>query len=164
MERFYCCPASREGLERIWEKNIARSPDDPRWVRWRAETLGNFDAGRTAPFLVYRDDEPVGEGTLLFSPECSAIRGRTRLADGSRTANVNALRIERAYEGQGHISALMKMMEAHAASLGYSGLTIGVEAAESRNLAVYLHWGYTEFVMSEVEDGALVLYYRKKLN
>ena len=25
MERFYCCPASREGLERIWEKNIARS-------------------------------------------------------------------------------------------------------------------------------------------
>ena len=161
---FSCGPASQEGLERIWEKNIARNRDDSRWVRWREEALKNFAAGQTAPFLVYRNDEPVGEGTLVFSPACEAVRGRTCLADGSSTANINALRIERAYEGQGHISALMRMMEAHAASLGYRYLTIGVEAAESRNLAIYLHWGYTEFVMSEIEDGALVLFYRKKLN
>ena len=96
--------------------------------------------------------------------ECSAVRGRTCLADGAAAANVNALRIEKSCEGQGHVSALMRMMEAHAASLGYSSLTIGVEAQEARNLAIYLHWGYTEFVMSETEDGALVLYYRKKLN
>ena len=159
-----CAPASQEGLERIWEKNIVHNREDSRWVRWREEAMENFAAGRTAPFLVSRGDEPVGEGTLIFSPACGAVRGRICLADGSSTANINALRIEKAYEGQGYISALMRMMETHAASLGYRYLTIGVEAAESRNLAIYLHWGYTEFVMSEIEDGALVLYYRKKLN
>jgi len=47
-------------------------------------------------------------------------------------------------------------------------MTIGVEAVEARNLAIYLHWGYTEFVHSEVElefdHEALILYYAKNLN
>ena len=42
-------------------------------------------------------------------------------------------------------------------------LTIGVEAKETRNLAIYLHWGYDSFVMSETEDEELILDYRKEL-
>ena len=42
-------------------------------------------------------------------------------------------------------------------------MTIGVEAKDTRNLAIYLHWGFTEFVLGEVEEGELVLYYRKAL-
>lgn len=33
-------------------------------------------------------------------------------------------------------------MEEYAGSLGYNRLTIGVEARETRNLAIYLHWGF----------------------
>jgi hypothetical protein len=42
-------------------------------------------------------------------------------------------------------------------------MTIGAEASDARNLGIYLHWGYTEFVMSEGEDRELTLYYAKKL-
>ena len=94
---------------------------------------------------------------------CRAIGGRSLLADGRETANINALRIEKAYEDQGHISRLVKLMEKYAKDAGYERLTIGVEAHMTRNLAIYLHWGYREFVLSEVEDGVLVLYYQKKL-
>ena len=55
------------------------------------------------------------------------------------------------------------MMERAAAERGITTLTIGVDAHETRNLAIYLHWGYTRFVMSEVEDGCLVLYYAKEI-
>lgn len=92
---------------------------------------------------------PIGEGTLLFSPQCNAIRGRTQLADGRRTANINALRIRKKHEGKGYISALVRMMEQHASENGYTHLTIGVEARETRNLAIYLHWGYDELVTAE---------------
>ena len=54
-------------------------------------------------------------------------------------------------------------MEAYAKEHGYARLTIGVEAQEARNLAIYLHWGYQEFVMSEMDGDALVLYYAKAL-
>lgn len=40
---------------------------------------------------------------------------------------------------------------------------LGVEAKETRNLSIYFHWGYNVFVMSEIEDGELVLYYKKTL-
>ena len=114
-------------------------------------------------FVVVCDGEPVGEGTLLFSPDCSAIRGRRNLADGKRVTNLNALRIEKEHEGQGHISRMVRMMEEYAKEHGYDRITIGVEAAETRNLGIYLHWHYDEFVMADVEDDTLVLYYAKNL-
>jgi CBS domain-containing protein len=78
------------------------------------------------------------------------------LCDGKDIANMNAFRIEKQYEGQGHISKLVKMAEKFAKEKGFKVLTIGSEAKESRNLGIYLHFGYTEFVTHFVEDDELV--------
>jgi len=58
---------------------------------------------------------------------------------------------------------MVRMMERYARERGFDTITIGVEAAETRNLAIYLHWNYTEFVMADIDDDALVLYYGKEL-
>lgn len=150
-------------LGKIWQKNIDANPGDSRWIRWRDEYLRMNSDGRAQTFLVFADGEPVGEGTLLFDPACPAVHGVTALADGTATANVNALRIEKQYEGQGHISRLVKMMERCARNRGFTALTIGVEECEKRNRAIYAHWGYTTPVHTETEDGELILYYSKKL-
>ena len=155
--------ATLEDLETLWDKNIRENPDDSRYIRWKRQFVDDNLRGAAATFVIVADGEPVGEGTLLLSPECRAIRGRTALCDGLSTANINALRVQQAWEGQGHISRLMKAMEAYARSIGITRLTIGVEAAETRNLAIYLHWGFDTFLMHEEEDGALVLYYGKDL-
>ena len=155
--------ATAEDLETIWDYQIAENPDEPAWVRWKGEFIENNRSGAAATFVAVVDGVPVGEGTLLFSPECKAIRGRRSLADGKTTTNINALRIRKAYEGQGYISALVKYMEAYAKDRGFSRVTIGVEAAETRNLGIYLHWGYDQFLLTEGEDQELVLYYGKEL-
>lgn len=155
--------ATAEDLETIWDYQIAENPGDANYLRWKAEFISNNEAGRAATFVAIVDGEPVGEGTLLFSPECRAIRGREVLADGKSVTNINALRIRKAYEGKGYISKLVGEMERYAAEQGYSRVTIGVEAAETRNLAIYLHWGYDQFLMSEMDGGELVLYYGKDI-
>lgn len=155
--------ATEELLEIIWEKNIRANSEDERWIRWREEAIANHACGKAKTFLVLFGGEPVGEGTLLFADDCSAIRGRTVLADGKKTANINALRIEKEHEGKGHISKLIHLMERYAAEHGYQQLTIGVEAKEARNLAIYLHWGYQALVHAETEEDSLVLYYAKGL-
>lgn len=154
--------ATIETLELIWDKNILDNPDDPRWIRWKQQFIDYNTGGMAKTFMVLDDGDPVGEGTLLFSQDCKAVAGRPLLAN-EKTANINALRIEKAYEGQGHISRLVRLMETYAKEHGYERLTIGVEAQEARNLAIYLHWGYQEFVMSEMDGDALVLYYAKNL-
>ena len=143
--------ATREDLEALWNRNIAENPGEECWLRWKRQFIADNESGAAATFAVIADGQPVGEGTLLFSPECRAIRGRLQLADGKNTANINALRIRKEYEGRGYVSALVKEMERYAASQGYTRITIGAEAAESRNLAIYLHWGYDRFLITEGE-------------
>ena len=154
--------ATREDLEVIWAKDIAENPRDGRWIRWRDQYLEYNALGKAATFVVLNDGDPIGQITLLFSPDCSAVKDRPMLC-GDGVANMNAFRIEKKYEGQGHISALVKMAEQYAKSRGVSYLTIGCEARETRNLAIYLHFGYTELVTSMVEDGELILYYGKRI-
>lgn len=155
--------ASIDELELRWERNIIENVDDERWFIWKSEAIENNKTGKSQTFVVLFNKEPVGEGTLLFSPSCEAINGRIGLADGIKITNINALRIEKEHEGQGHISKLVRFMENYAISKGYKIITIGVEARETRNLAIYLHWGYNQFLMSEIEDDELVLYYSKQL-
>ena len=162
-EKFIYRLATLHDLKAIWNKNIADNPEDERWARWKEEYIGYNKSGMAQTFVVVCGDEPVGECTLLRDPACSAIRGCLELANGKEVANINALRIAKEFEGQGHVSMLMACVEEYAKEQEIQTLTIGVEAAETRNLAIYLHWGYDAFVMSETEDGVLVLYYKKAL-
>ena len=155
--------ATAEDLEIIWDYQIETNPDEPAWVRWKKQFIDDNHSGAAATFVAVVDGVPVGEGTLLFSPDCRAIRGRLELADGKKVTNINALRIRKAYEGRGYISALVKFMESYAREHGYSQITIGVEAVEARNLGIYLHWGYDRFIMHEGEGEELTLYYGKTL-
>lgn len=155
--------ATFDDLNSIWNKNITDNKGDDRWAAWKSQTIEDNKNGKCKTFVVVYKDTPIGEGTLLFSPDCGAISGRTELADGIKITNVNALRNDKAHENKGHISKLVKLMEKHAIDLGYKTITIGVEARETRNLAIYLHWGYNVFIKSEIEDGELVLYYSKSL-
>ena len=155
--------ATLQDLEAIWNKNIADNPEDNRWVHWKEEYIRYNRNGMAQTYVVVCEEEPVGECTLILSPECNAVRGRLELADGENVANINALRIDAKFEGQGHISKLMACVEAAAKAQNIQALTIGVEAKETRNLGIYLHWGYDAFVLSETEDDELVLYYRKEI-
>jgi len=155
--------ATRDDLEVLWNRNIAENAGDPRWLRWKKEFIENNASGRIKTFVVLFNDVPVGEGTLLLTADHPAIRGQTRLADGKNTVNINALRILKEHEGKGQISALVRMMEDWARGQGYKTITIGAEAAESRNLAIYLHWGYTDFISHEMDGDQLVVYYGKTL-
>ena len=161
--RFTYGPATAEKLEQIWDQTIAANPGDDRWVEWKKNALYDNSTGRSLTFLVLADDRPIGEGTLLFDETCGAVAHLAGIVEEGKTTNVNGLRIEKAFEGQGHISRLVREMENYARAHGYEKITIGVEAKETRNLAIYLHWGYTEFLCSEIDEGELVLYYGKEL-
>lgn len=156
-------PATLADLEYIWDQKLARHPDDPQWLCWREEFLWYNRTGAGVTWVVAVDGVPVGEGTLLLDPACGAIRGRLQLADGKTVGNVNALRIEKRYEGLHLISAMMHRLEEMAREKGLSAITIGVEEKASRNRAIYRHWGYTELLFTQGDGGETVLYYRKNL-
>lgn len=155
--------ATISDLEKIWNKDILKNSGDSRWVHWKSQYINYNKNGLAKTFVVVNNNEPVGQITLLLSPECSAVKNRPTLCDGKNIANLNAFRIDKEFEGQGHISKLVKMAESFAKENGFKLLTIGSEAKESRNLAIYLHFGYTKFITSFIEDNKLVLFYGKEI-
>lgn len=160
--------ATREDLEKIWDKDIAKHPNDDRYVKWKDRYIKDNEQCKCATFVVLHNESPIGQITVLYSPECGSVAAKPLLCNGIDTANMNAFRIEKEYEGQGHISKLVKMAEEYSKSLGIKYMTIGSEAKESRNLGIYLHFGYNQFIMHEfyVEDDEeiLIVYYKKELN
>ena len=155
--------ATIEDLNKIWDKDISENPGDEAYIRWKKQYIKYNETGMASTFVVLDDENPIGQISVLFSWECSPVKNRLLLCDGKTRANMNAFRIEKKYEGQGHISKLVKIAEEYAKSKGVNYLTIGSEAKESRNLAIYLHFGYTEFITSFVEDNELVLFYGKQI-
>ncbi len=142
----------------LWDRNMAEDPGEPMWPIWRARFRQRIDLGQAITFCVVIDGDPVGEGTLELNTGKDP-----RLCDGRENAYLAALRIRKEFEGQGHISNLVRMIEDHARKLGFRRITIGVEEQESRNRAIYTHWGYVAPVMDIYEDGEHILYYRKEL-
>ena len=156
--------ATLEDLNRVWDYQIAQNPDEPRVFRWRDSYISRNVNNRAATYVAVIDGEPVGEVTLDYYAEAYGNPElRPKLADAQTTGYVTALRIRKEYEGNGYISGLMRYMEQSAKAMGYRRLTIGVGAEETRNLAIYLHWGYDQFIASEEDCGELVLFYAKEL-
>ena len=155
--------ATMEDLNKIWDKDIKDNPDEEVWIKWKKQYIDCNLNGECATFVVLENDEPIGQISVLFSPNCSAVKNRPLLCNGIDTANMNAFRIDKKYEGQGHISKLVKMAEDYAKQKGIKYLTIGSEAKESRNLGIYLHFGYTHYVMYIIEDDELIVFYKKEI-
>ena len=153
--------ATIEDLEKIWDMNIKDNPNDERWVNWKEKYIRYNKEKKAVTFVIVYETIPIGEGTLLLSSECDAVKGMTCLANGKDVANINALRIRKEFEGKGHISILIKKMEKYALERGISVLTIGVEEKETRTHAIYRHLGYDEFIINKKDNNESILYYKK---
>lgn len=159
--------ATLDDLNNVWDKDINRNPSDDRWKRWKKEYIDYNSNGEAKTFVAVDEGNVIAQITVVFKTNVKAVRGKEKLCDGKNIANMNAFRCDKEYEGQGHISKLVKLGEEYARSIGYTYMTIGSEARETRNLSIYFHFGYKEFLFSELddseEDSPLVLYYGKEL-
>ncbi|MBO5947902.1 hypothetical protein J6Q66_03600 [bacterium] len=76
--------ATSEDLEKIWNKDIKNNPNEECWIRWKEQYINYNKNGEAITFVVLDDDNPIGQITVLFSPNCSAVKNRPLLCDGKQ--------------------------------------------------------------------------------
>jgi len=145
------------------DAQVAESGNDPDLIQWRTEFIEGNRHNRMRTYVILCNGVRIGSGTILLAPECRAVGGRHSLADGKMTANVNSLGVDKTYQGQGHMSRLVKLMEDDVRAEGFTTATIGVEITNGKNLGIYLHWGYTTYVTREDSENGFVVYFAKSL-
>lgn len=146
MDDFICKVATREELLKRWEYLINIHPDNNDWVRYKENAVRNFDNGSTISYL----------GLL-----------------NNNMAYLAAFRTNKEYEGKGYFGKLYSFMESDLKQRGYSELSLGVGPETVRNIEIYFHLGFREYIKTLIEhepskadpskqEEDVILFYKKR--
>jgi len=138
-------------LTQSWDAEIAANTGDNRYIVWKKRFMRENANGVCKTFFVFDGKKIIGQATLVFDSKSEELNGRIELANNKDTANIAALRIDKKYEGKGIVSGLMKFVSGWARANGLNFLTIGVEPHQVRNMQIYFHWGFVEYITFAIE-------------
>ena len=165
MDKYICKIASRHELEKRWNYLIQIHSVNNMWEKFRDNALNNFDNYNTISYVGILDDEIICELTAYIKEEAfiDDIDDFDELFNEQR-AYLAAFRTNKEYEGKGYFSQLFKFVEEDLKSRGYTELVLGVEPENVRNMEIYFHLGFRDFIKSTIQDKELILFYKKNLN
>ena len=82
-------------------------------------------------------------------------------------AYLAAFRTNKEYEGKGYFSKLYRFIENDLKDKGYTELCLGVGPEAVRNIEIYFHLGFTEYIKTLIECDSskedVILFYKKKI-
>ena len=168
MENYICKIANKEELLKRWEYLIRIHPNNNDWVKYKENAIKNFDNESTISYLGFLDGEIICEATAYIMQD--AFEGDIRDSSGLLTNNMAylaAFRTNKKYEGKGYFSKLYKFVENDLKERGYTELCLGVGPENVRNMEIYFHLGFTEYIKTLIENDSskeeIILFYKKKI-
>jgi len=89
-------------------------------------------------------------------------------------AYLAAFRTNKEYEGKGYFSKLYRFIENDLKEKGYNALCLGVGPEDVRNIKIYFHLGFIDYIKTLIEHNPLkeetsgtkedvILFYKKKI-
>ena len=137
--------ATIKELEQWWDKKIAKQPNNPAYKEWKYNFVnGNKTGERKTFFLFDENEEYVGQGTLL-------LKSNDKIMTGENKAEIIKFEINPEHRGKGFCSLIFREIEKYAKENNIKTLTIGVEPCEIRNMQIYFHWGFMNYLQCVTE-------------
>lgn len=175
MENFICKIANKEELIKRWDYLIKIHPGNNIWVIFRDNAIKNFEQGNTILYLGFLNDEIICELTAYIKPE--AFIGDISDPSGLLSNDMvylAAFRTNKEFEGKGYFSKLYKYAENDLKERGYTYLNLGVGPEAIRNMEIYFHLGFREYIKTTIEhdppkdkfsipEDEFVNFYKKKI-
>lgn len=159
--------ASVEEIEAWWDKKIKKTPSNLAYKKWKENFVEGNKCGDRKTFFAFDNGKYIGQGTLL-------LKSADKILTGQGRAEIIKLELLPKYRGKGISTKIYRAIEEFAKKNKIKMLTIGVEPCEIRNMQIYFHWGFTQFLQcvtetyppkAEGEEGEniTVLCYGKKI-
>ncbi|MBE7074586.1 MAG: GNAT family N-acetyltransferase [Clostridiales bacterium] len=136
--------ATIEEIVAWWDKKIEKQPNNPAYKVWKQNFVDGNKNGSRKTFFVFDKNEYIGQGTLL-------LKSNDKIMTDKNKAEVIKLEINPEYRGKGIATLIYKAIEKYAKDNNITTLTIGVEPCEVRNIQIYFHWGFTNFLQCIAE-------------
>lgn len=168
MDNYICKIATKEELLKRWDYLIKIHPGNSVWEKYRDNAINNFENGNTISYLGFLDSEAICEITAYIKNE--AFIGDISDSSGLLSNDMvylAAFRTNKEFEGKGYFSKLYHFVEDNLRTKGYTALSLGVGPDSVRNIEIYFHLGFREYIKTTVEffedEVEYVNFYKKKI-
>ena len=168
MDDYICKIANRNELLKRWDYLIEIHPGDDKWVKFKEKALKNFDKNNTISYLGFLNNEIICEITAYI--KSSAFIGDISEPSGllsNNMAYLAAFRTNKEYEGKGYFSKLYRFVENDLKEREYTELSLGVAPEAVRNMEIYFHLGFREYIKTLIEKKQnkqnVIIFYKKKI-
>lgn len=164
MNNYVCKVADRDELIKRWKYLVEIHPVNNIWEKFRDNALNNFDNDNTISYVGILNDEIICELTAYVKEEAfiDDIDDYDDLLSEER-CYLAAFRTNKEYQGNGYFSLLFDYVVEDLKSRGYKELSLGVSPEEVRNMEIYFHLGFRDYIKSTTQDNELILFYKKDL-
>ena len=171
---YICKVAIRDELIRRWDYLNSINPGS-KWKTFRENALKHFDEKSTISYLGFLNDEIICEATAVIQD--SAFIGDIDEPAGllsDRMSYLAAFRTNQEYEGQGYFRRLYDFVESDLKKRGYTELSVGVGPEAVRNMEIYFHLGFRDYIKTVIQyepseedplkqEEDVIIFYRKKI-
>ena len=175
MDNFICKVANRDELLKRWDYLIDIHPGNNKWVEFKENALKHYDEKSTITYLGFLNDEIICEATAYIKD--SAFIGDISEPFGllgDSMAYLAAFRTNKEFEGKGYFSKLYNFVENDLKEKGYTELSLGVGPEAVRNIEIYFHLGFRNYIKTVIEyepseydtskqEEDVILFYKKKI-
>lgn len=127
-----------------WDNHVLENAADNSHKVWRESFVSENKSGKRKTFYAWDGNKNVGQGTLVFESNDKNLTG-----NGS--AEIIKLEVIEDYRNRKISSLIYNYIQDYARQKGIHTLTIGVEPCEVRNMQIYFHWGFTNFIQCITE-------------
>ena len=164
MNNYVCKVADRDELIKRWKYLVEIHPVNNIWEKFKDNALNNFDNDNTISYVGILDGEIICELTAYIKEEAfiDDIDDYDDLLSEER-CYLAAFRTNKEYQGNGYFSILFDYVVEDLKRRGYKELSLGVSPEEVRNMEIYFHLGFRDYIKSTTQDNELILFYKKDL-
>ncbi len=145
---FVCKVATLDEIKKKFDYEIKKHPNDSAWVEWKTEAVKFFKEKKRITYIGILDGEIITEACVALSKD--ACQNSDGLVD-EKAAYLFAFRTIEKYQGKGYFSKLYNFLENDMKKRGYTRLTLGVEPSEPKNIMIYFHYGFMDYVKTAIE-------------
>lgn len=171
---YLCKIATKDELQKRWDY-LNRINPGRKWIEFRENALKHYDEKSTISYLGILNNEIICEVTAVIKE--SAFIGDIDDPSGLLSDSMcylAAFRTNKEYEGKGYFHKLYVFVETDLKERGYTELSLGVGPEAVRNMEIYFHLGFREYIKTVIqyepsEDDPLlreedvIIFYKKKI-
>lgn len=171
---YLCKLATKDELIKRWEYLNVINPGN-KWIGFRENALKHYDEKSTISYLGLLNNKIICEATAVIKE--SAFIGDIDDPSGLLSDSMcylAAFRTNKEYEGKGYFRRLYDFVETDLKERGYKELSLGVGPEAVRNMEIYFHLGFREYIKTVIQyepsendpsfqEEDVIIFYKKKI-